>query len=313
MSHLSSQVLALNPLDGAQEPPLRRIGSSRQGRALFAYSCGSGPRGISLIAGCHADEPVGPLMLRYLVAFLETLPVDHPLKRDYFWAIVMHANPDGAEINRPWYDGVEDLYDPATYLKYVVREKPGDDIEFGFPRGVDDLQARPENRAIQNWWASLKRPFHLHMSLHGMGKAAGPWYLIDRAWIDRSLNLQKQCAALTAEMGYDLHDDKSRQGQKGFNRIAQGFCTRPDSVAMAKHFNDLDEPEMAAKFRPSSMEAIRAISAVCDVDTLTLVSEMPLFITNAEKRLPTPMPIVDQMRLQLGFLEAGMQTITKER
>ena len=52
----------------------------------------------------------------------------------------------------------------------------GDDIEFGFPRDVDDDGARPENRAAYDWWRSAGGPFAVHVTLHGMGIAAGPWY-----------------------------------------------------------------------------------------------------------------------------------------
>jgi len=47
-------------------PPGRPIGHSREGREIAAYRLGRGPLRLSLIAGCHADEPVGPAMLRRL-------------------------------------------------------------------------------------------------------------------------------------------------------------------------------------------------------------------------------------------------------
>ena len=110
------------------------------------------------------------------------------------------------------------------------------------------------------------------MSLHGMAFAAGPWYLIEPAWADRSVMIIEKCGAATSAMGYRLHDVE-RHGEKGFTRIARGFCTRPDSVAMAAHFHDLGDDATASLFRPSSMETIRAMGG----DALTLVSEMPLF------------------------------------
>ena len=57
-------------------------------------------------------------------------------------------------------------------------------------------------------------------------------------------------------------------------RLAPGFSTRPDSRAMAAHFRAQGDEATAALFRPSSMEAIRALGG----DALTLVSEMPLFV-----------------------------------
>ena len=79
------------------------------------------------------------------------------------------------------------------------------------------------------------------------------------------------------ELGYRLHD-VDRGGEKGFHRIDEGFTTRPDSRAMAAHFEALGDPATAALFRPSSMEYVRSLGG----DPLTLVSEMPLFLVPPE-------------------------------
>jgi hypothetical protein len=89
---------------------------------------------LSLLAGCHADEPVGPRLLRRLVGFLGRLPADDPLLTEYEWWVMPHINPDGARRNLSWQRDGADLYDLPAYLAGVVRELPGDDIEFGFPR-----------------------------------------------------------------------------------------------------------------------------------------------------------------------------------
>ena len=134
-------------------------------------------------------------------------------------------------------------------------------------------------------------------------------------------------------MGYQLFD-VDRGGEKGFHRIDEGFTTRPDSRSMVRWFEERDDPEMAAKFRPSSMEYVRSLGG----DPFTMVSEMPLFLRPLEEgetgRPDDPrfrafldritgkapeavraemersgvrgMPIRDQMRLQLAFLQEGL-------
>jgi len=266
-----------------QRPSGQTLAQSREGRPVDGYRFGSGATRIGLIAGCHADEPVGPLLLEALVRYLSTAPPDSEALTRFDWWIVPHINPDGAERNRAWSgtgvgdagSAAPDAYDFATYLRHVVRELPGDDIEFGFPRGGDDTGARPEPRAVYDWWQSDPRPFSMHMSLHGMAFAAGPWYLIEPAWADRSDIIIERCSAAAADMGYRLHDVE-RNGEKGFTRIARGFCTRPDSVAMAAYFHTLGDDATASLFRPSSMETIRTLGGGGG-DALTLVSEMPLF------------------------------------
>lgn len=319
------------------------IGNSRQGRTIRAFRIGRGLQRISLIGGCHADEPVGPRMLRHLVAHLSSLPPDDPLLSRQQWWIIPHINPDGEERNRAWYGDDDDAYDLVTYLSHVIRELPGDDIEFGFPRESDDGGARPENRAAFDWWHRAPQPFALHVTFHGMAFAAGPWFLIERAWKDRCKQLKERCVARVEEMGYMLHDIE-RNGEKGFFRLGRGFCTRPDSRYMREHFIALGDRETADLFRPSSMEAIRSMGG----DPLTLVSEMPLFITPGVGRQlgpPDPvakawkeridgwrsvlrdggepdevetdalehqlvaMPVRDQMTLQLTFLAAGLDQV----
>ena len=322
------------------------LGTSREGREIIGYRLGTGPRSVSLIAGCHADEPIGPAMLDRLAAYLLALPATAPLLSRLTWFLVPHANPDGEARNLPWTqatfnDESETLSPDATldlcsYLTHVVRELPGDDVEFGFPQHTADSGARPENRAIADFLRPAG-PFVLHASFHGMAFAAGPWFLMEKAWIDRTLTMRDRLRDRVRALGYSVHDI-DRGGDKGFTRIDEGFTTRPDSRAMAAHFLALDDPRTAALFRPSSMEFVRSLGG----DPLTLVSEMPLFLVPAEHfagrdvvrpkivrqllALGDPgsvretaihagvrsMPIRDQMRLQLEFLQAGLLAAVPE-
>jgi hypothetical protein len=335
----SEEILAASPFP----PPLgRALGRSRRGVEIEGYRFGRGALHVSLIAGCHADEPVGPAMLRRLAAYLAERPADDPLLAAATWSVVPHVNPDGEERNAAWSaetlpavdprGGEDRVYDLHLYRKHVVRELPGDDMEFGFPRGADDTGARPENRAVAAFLAE-GAPFHLHASFHGMAFATGPWFLIEEAWIDRTAPLREAMRRTVRAMGYQPFD-VDRGGEKGFHRIDEGFTTRPDSRSMIRWFESRNDPGMAAKFRPSSMEFVRSLGG----DPFTMVSEMPLFLRPLEEgetgRPDDPrfrafldrisgqpaeavraemarsgvrgMPIRDQMRLQLAFLEAAL-------
>jgi hypothetical protein len=324
-----------------------RIGESREGRPIQAFRFGTGRFRVSLVGGSHADEPVGPGLLRRLAAYLPTLPASDPMLSAYDWWIIPHLNPDGEARNGSWAGDQADRYDVGTYLARAVREPPGDDIEFGYPRGGGDLEARPENRAAWEWWSGAPGPFDLHASLHGMGFAAGAWHLVEGAWRDRCDLLIESCRAAAHALGYVLHDVE-RQGEKGFERIERGFCTRPDSRRMREHFEALGDPATAARFRPSSMEAVRALGG----DALTVVSEMPLFLApgvgdeigqpdqvleawreriedwrarleagEPAKRVSAeaaaaglePMPIRDQMQLQWRLVTAGIEQVKRDR
>ncbi len=261
------------------------LGRSREDRPLFGWLLGRGRSRISLIAGCHADEPVGPETLRRLVDLLNGLPADDPLLAGYTWFVVPDVNPDGAERNATWtgrtvpiadHQGVHDRgFDLQAYAVGVERELPRDDVEFGFPRSPEDEDARPENRCVGSFLAA-GAPFALHGTLHGMSFAPGPWFLIEPSWIDRTPEMRNRLRQQVHAMGYALLD-VDREGDKGFSRIDEGFSTRPDSRAMAAHFLARDDPGTAALFRPSSMEYVRGLGG----DPLTFVSEMPLFLQPA--------------------------------
>ncbi len=342
----AAEILAAPP----EPPPGLEIGRSRGGRPLYGWRFGDGGAAVSLIAGCHADEPVGPAMLAQLASFLAARPSDHPLLARATWRIVPNANPDGAARNAAWSRTLRSLtdsrgrpdsgYDLSAYLRHVVREAPGDDVEFGFPRGPEDREARPENRAVAAFLAA-GGPYRLHASFHGMSLAPGPWFLIEPRWVGRTGALRDFLRQRVRSMGYSLYDP-DRGGEKGFRRIDEGFSTRPDSVAMAVHFRRRGDAATADLFRPSSMELARSLGG----DPFTFVSEMPLFLLPTEDRLPfsiagsegrrrlhawlggklskqgparfreeiaelgiRPMPIRDQMRLQLAFLDQGLAAV----
>ena len=282
----------------AASPAGNVIGRSRKGAPIHAHTIGSGPLRVSLVAGCHADEPVGPRFLQRLVRFLASED-GAALRRAATWSVIPHINPDGAEANAAWQVPGAPLYDFADYLRHRVRELPGDDIEFGFPRGENSGGARPENRAAWEFWRA-GAPYDLHVSMHGMGVAAGPYFLVERSWWPR---FGDAAAALTREVeaaGYTLHDVE-RHGEKGFHRLGRGFCSRPDSRAMRRHFVALDDPATAARFRPSSMQAVRKLSG----DTLTLVTEMPLFITpGVGEELGPPDPVLMRWRERIAEWDA---------
>jgi hypothetical protein len=334
----------LSALGPSDPPSLHPIGRSREGREILGGILGRGALHISLIGGCHADEPVGPAMLRRLSAFLAALPPDDPLLTGATWYLVPHVNPDGEARNTAWSEitlpaadhrGAGDgIYDLALYLRHAVRERPGDDVEFGFPRGArgeDDLEARPENRAVASF-LTAGAPFHLHGSFHGIAFATGPWFLIEPAWAGRTGRMRQALRERVRSLGYELFD-VDRGGEKGFRRIDEGFSTRPDSVSMRRFFEERGDPATAALFRPSSMEYVRSLGG----DPLTLVSEMPLFLRPLEEgetgRPDDPlfrawladgsdeeagqrsgargMPIRDQMRLQLGFLDEALRAVAR--
>ncbi len=246
------------------------LGESEEGRPIYGVVLGDGPRAVSLIAGAHADEPVGPETLRaFILESLRRRDTYAGLFDAFRFVIVPHINPDGEARNRAWIAQWPSL---AAYLAHVVREQPGRDLEFGFPA------MRIENRLVADFMRA-HAPFGLHMSLHGMGFSEGAMLLIDRHWAGRTQRLRDGFADAARAAGLRLHDH-NRKGEKGFFYIEPGFTTTPEGAAMRAYFLALHDETTAACFHDSSMEFARSLGG----DPLCLVTELPLFVV--EQRAP---------------------------
>jgi hypothetical protein len=319
---------------GVDDATLHEIGTSEEGRPILGAVVGTGDQTVSLIAGNHADEPVGPETLRTLLADgLGAPDVWGDVRERFRFVIVPHTNPDGEARNRPWIDRWPD---PVAYLRHVVREAPGRDLEFGFPA------MRPENEHVSAFLRA-HGPYALHMSLHGMATAEGAQLLINRPWTFRTEALQAGFRAAAGDAGLRMHDH-NRQGEKGFFYIGPGFTTTPRGDAMRTFFHAQNDPDMAARFHQSSMEFVMGLGG----DPLALVTELPLFVVPNDDPTPgvperhlalkaklpamkrrlaadepvddllapfdlRPLPVPAAMRLQLRALELGLETVAADR
>ncbi len=239
---------------------------------LYGVALGTGSTTVSLIAGNHADEPVGPETLRSFVlnGLAHRNEMESWFRRVQF-VVVPHTNPDGEARNRGW---IEQWPDPEAYLQHAVREDPGRDLEYGFP------EMRPENEHVS---AFLREhgPYDLHASLHGMSAGEGALLLINRPWTFRTQQLRDDFVEAAAAKGLPMHDH-NRKGEKGFFWIEPGFQTTPRGDAMRTFFRARDEAAMARRFHDSSMEFVASLGG----DPLSLVTEIPLFLVRGES--PTP-------------------------
>lgn len=259
------------------------IGSSRAGAKMFGVKAGrASAAAVSIVAGAHSDEPVGPMTAMALVEwFAEGSQDARKLLEEVHFFICPQINPDGAQRNSVWFD---DPLDPVRYLENVFREQPGDDVEFGYPSSTQKA-LRPENEAIANFLRA-GAPFLFHTSLHGMAFSEGAHFLINREWGARTGTLQLALLGLAREAGLSNVHDIDRHGEKGFFRIARGIGSTPVSTAMKAHFLAQDQPRTAELFHPSSMEYVTGLGG----DPLCIVTELPLFVINNAPPLPDPPP-----------------------
>jgi len=243
---------------------VEEIGQSEEGRPILGVVLGTGETRASLIAGNHADEPVGPQTLRsFVVSALDRREKMEPWLRRFQFVIVPHTNPDGEAVNRSWIDAWPNA---RAYLQNVVREEPGRDVEFGFP------DMRPENTCVSRFLAE-RGPFDLHASLHGMATGEGAALLINRPWTFRTQTLRDRFTQAARSEGLSMHDH-NRKGEKGFFWIEPGYQTTPRGDAMRNYFRARGDERMASRFHQSSMEYVMSLGN----DPLCLVTELPLFV-----------------------------------
>ncbi|MEM8600370.1 MAG: M14 family zinc carboxypeptidase, partial [Bacteroidota bacterium] len=295
--HTSEEVFATLEHACAANPDLATfdvIGQSEQGRPIAGVTLGHGPRTVTLVAGAHADEPVGPETLRTLI--LETLAARDwgaadggfaDLFARFTFKIVPHVNPDAEAVNQPWIAAWPDL---GAFLRHRLREQPGRDIEFGYP------VLRSENRAVSRFLFGYA-PIALHASLHGMAFSEGALLLIERHWAeahpDRLATLQRGYLDAARALADLAPHDQDRSGDKGFRYLGPGFWTTPEGTAMRAYFLREGDPETAAKFFLSSMELARiaGYDARRQAAPLCLVTELPLWRIDRDPANPPGEPL----------------------
>ncbi len=250
------------------------IGYSENGVPIFGFAFGSGPATVSLVAGAHADEPVGPNTLYRLILEMHQTPDKFAsLFSRFRFLVIPHVNPDGDAANASWITRWPEL---TPFLTGMKREIPGRDIEFGYP------DMRPENRAATGFW-EREEPADIHFNLHGMQFSEGYLLLINDEWEEGSRGWRKQFDAAMRKEGLEPHDH-DRGGEKGFNYMGPGFTSTPKGRAMKEFFLEKKDPETASRFHLSSMEFHlgRKPEALC------VVTEFPLFTVSSSDRIGVP-------------------------
>ncbi|MET7442423.1 M14 family zinc carboxypeptidase [Streptomyces sp. NPDC005568] len=75
---------------------LRKVGTSRAGRAMHLLSVGHASRAVLVVAGAHANEQTGGSTL---LALAERLLYERELRADTSWHFLLCADPDGASLH----------------------------------------------------------------------------------------------------------------------------------------------------------------------------------------------------------------------
>ncbi|WP_443067365.1 M14 family zinc carboxypeptidase [Streptomyces sp. NBC_01426] len=174
MCYPTPHELALAARALADEHPalarLRQVGASRAGRPLWLLSVGGEPdgagtpgRNVLVVAGAHANEPVGgPTALSLARRVIR----DHAPRADCGWHFLLCADPDGAALHR-----TPRPYSLLDYHRNFFRP-PGPEQPEWAPSLLPPDRLPPETRALTALIDEL-RPV-LQISLHGTD-LGGSW------------------------------------------------------------------------------------------------------------------------------------------
>ncbi|MEU7060617.1 M14 family zinc carboxypeptidase [Streptomyces sp. NPDC046197] len=157
----AAALVARHPRDAR----LRRVGASRAGTPLWLLSVGHGSRQALVVAGPHANEPVGgATVLRLAERALADPGIGEGA--DVTWNLLLCLDPDGSRRNEGWLAGP---YTLGRYFRNFFRPGFLEQPEW-LPDGAA-AAVLPETRALLDLQDEL-RPF-LQCSLHGVDVGGG--------------------------------------------------------------------------------------------------------------------------------------------
>ncbi|MFE7169148.1 M14 family zinc carboxypeptidase [Streptomyces sp. NPDC057616] len=157
----AAALVARRPADAR----LRRVGTSRAGNPMWLLSVGHGSRQALVVAGPHANEPVGGGTVLRLA---ERALADPRFTEgsDATWNLLLSLDPDGLRRNEGWLQGP---YSLGRYFRNFFRPGFLEQPEW-LPDGAAGA-ALPETRTLLELQDEL-RPF-LQCSLHGVDVGGG--------------------------------------------------------------------------------------------------------------------------------------------
>ncbi|THF85427.1 hypothetical protein E7T09_15775 [Deinococcus sp. KSM4-11] len=153
---------------------LREVGHSTDGEAIPMVSIGDGPVPLLFYACPHPNEPVGAMLVSYLLDELIRSP---ELRSGFTWHLLPCVDPDGTRLNEGWFAGP---FTARHYAQEFYRPPGVEQVEWTFPVAYKDFHFDapiPETRALMDALTAV-RPAFIY-SLHNAG-FGGVYYYISR-------------------------------------------------------------------------------------------------------------------------------------
>jgi hypothetical protein len=151
-----------------------QAGASRAGDPIRCIEIRGGRLQALLVGAPHPEEPVGTLLMEYLLPLLADGLAE---ELGFSFSLVKVADPDGMRFNEPWFG---QPYDLAGFLLRVYRPPLAEQFEWTFPvqyKRYGFTKPLPEARAVME--VTQRRPLDLYMGLHNSSFSGSYFYISD--------------------------------------------------------------------------------------------------------------------------------------
>ena len=151
---------------------IETVGHSTDGEPIEMVRIGDGPQRLLAYALPHPNEPIGAMLIQFL---LDELITNSELRAGRSWYLLPCVDPDGTRLNEGWFAGP---YTIRTYARHFYRPRSQEQVEWTFPIRYKSFTfdaTISETQALMHALETV-RP-HFVYSLHNAGFGGAYYYL----------------------------------------------------------------------------------------------------------------------------------------
>ncbi|MEM7734969.1 MAG: M14 family zinc carboxypeptidase [Deinococcota bacterium] len=241
------------------------LGHSTDGESIPMLKVGSGATRVLLFACPHPNEPIGAMLIQFL---LDELISNESLRHNYTWYLLPCVDPDGTRLNEGWFAGP---YTIRNYARHFYRPPSAEQVEWTFPIHYKDLHFDtpiPETKALMKAF-ELAQPDMVY-SLHNAG-FGGVYYYIshDLKEVYQDFHEIPEARGLALSLG-----EAEMPWAVEFAPAVYSFGSIQDAYDYLEKYSDTPPAELI-QGGGSSGDYLKNMSG--SKDPLLLITELPYF------------------------------------
>ena len=252
----------VDELRGDSRFRIKVAGNGNSGIPIHHVRFNTGSIKVLVVAGPHADEPIGSATVYSLLKLLNSNFHDL-VSQDIEWNIVPCIDPDGAILNEGW---SQKPFSFENFVRHSFKQNPADQAEFSFPLNYKKLafnKQTPESKTLKNIIEETQPDYYF--SLHN-SIAGGAYFLINKD-VDSKYYPEIHKLAETYKIPLKKKVIQDQYG-KGINTSINSY---PKVKDIYDHLSkSLDDPSKHLNWGNSSKDYLESIKK----DAITFVAEL---------------------------------------